>query len=87
MPEVLNSAGCRGSEFSFTAHLLPIERGILATHYLRLKQQATLDEVLELYRAAYQHTRFIRLYPQGSQPRIAARQWHQLLRHSLLARQ
>ena len=70
VPEVLNSLALQEREFSVTAHLLPIERGILATHYLRLKRQSTIEEVLELYRTAYQHTRFIRLYPQGSQPQL-----------------
>ena len=70
VPEMLNCLGLEESEFSFTAQLLPIERGILASHYLRLKRQATLEEVLDLYRAAYQDDRFIRLYPPGSFPQL-----------------
>ena len=70
VPEVLNNVGLKEEEFSFTAHLLPIERGIMATHYIRLKRRATIDEVLELYRAAYRDARFIRLYPAGSHPEL-----------------
>jgi N-acetyl-gamma-glutamyl-phosphate reductase len=71
VPEVTNSLGLEESEFAFTAHLLPIQRGILATHYVRLKKPATLEQVYEIYREAYQKARFIRLYPSGVQPQLA----------------
>ncbi len=67
VPEVLNSLGLREEEFDFTAHLLPIQRGILATQYLRLRRAARLEEVLDLYGRVYQDSPFIRL-PQGVQP-------------------
>lgn len=70
VPEVLNNLGLEESEFSFTAHLLPIERGILAANYMRLKRKTALDEVLEIYRKAYADERFIRLYPAGSTPEL-----------------
>jgi N-acetyl-gamma-glutamyl-phosphate reductase len=70
VPEVLNHLGMKESEFSFTAHLLPIERGILSAHYLRLKRETKHEELMELYRAAYRDSRFIRLYPKGSQPEL-----------------
>lgn len=72
VPEVLNNVGLNESEFSFTAHLLPIQRGILATHYLRLNEPATLEQIFEIYRNAYRQARFIRLYPPGSQPELSA---------------
>ena len=70
VPEVLNEAGMDESEFSFTAHLLPIERGIMATHYLRLKRAVTIEEVQAVYRTAYGDSHFIRLYPPGSHPEL-----------------
>ena len=72
VPEVLLNAGVDESDFAFTAHLLPTQRGILATHYLRLKQPMSLDAVYDVYRAAYAQARFIRLYPAGSTPQLAA---------------
>lgn len=72
VPEMTNNLGLQENEFAFTAHLLPIQRGILATHYVRLKEPAALEQVFELYREAYQKARFIRLYPSGSQPQLAA---------------
>ena len=70
VPEVLNNVGLEESEFSFTAHLLPIERGILAANYMRLKRKTSLEEVLEIYRKAYAEERFIRLYPAGGSPEL-----------------
>jgi N-acetyl-gamma-glutamyl-phosphate reductase len=71
VPEVLRNAGLTEDEFSFTAHLLPTQRGILATNYLRLKKPMQLEAVYEVYRSAYAGTRFIRLYPAGSIPQLA----------------
>lgn len=70
VPEVLHSLHLEEGEFSFTAHLLPIPRGILATHYLRLRRTASWEEVMAWYRSAYQAAPFIRLYPQGSHPQL-----------------
>jgi N-acetyl-gamma-glutamyl-phosphate reductase len=71
VPEVLRSAGLKESEFSFAAHLLPTQRGILATNYLRLKEPMQLEAVFEIYRSSYAGSRFIRLYPAGSTPQLA----------------
>lgn len=70
--EVLHCLKLEESEFAFTAHLLPIQRGILATHYLRLRRPATREQVDEVYRTAYRQARFIRLYPANSQPQLSA---------------
>ncbi len=70
VPEMLNSLRLEEGEFSFTAHLLPIPRGILATHYLRLRRAVSWEEVQALYRSSYQAAPFIRLYPQGSHPQL-----------------
>ena len=76
VPEVLNSLGLGEEEFDFTAQLLPIQRGILATHYLRLRRPAGLEEVLELYEKTYQDSPFMRLPqrhgPDGIVPQVSA---------------
>jgi len=72
VPEVLNSLGLTEGEFAFTAHLLPIQRGILATHYLRLRSAAGFEEVFGRYRSAYRDSPFMRLYPAGSSPQVSA---------------
>src|SRR5882757_8237882 len=41
MGELVEQLGLTSSQIQFTPHLLPIQRGILSTIYLRLKQQTT----------------------------------------------
>ena len=76
VPEVLNSLGLEETEFDFTAQLLPIQRGILETHYLRLRHATRLAELLELYGRVYRDSPFIRLpqrtHPEGSTPQLSA---------------
>lgn len=45
----------------FTAHLLPLFRGILATCYVDLKEKSTLAEIKKLYTAKYQQEPFVRI--------------------------
>jgi N-acetyl-gamma-glutamyl-phosphate reductase len=46
---------------SFTPHLIPMTRGILATVYAPLKKQLTEAEAMALYQATYQNEPFIRV--------------------------
>jgi N-acetyl-gamma-glutamyl-phosphate reductase len=72
VPEVLMVSGVEEAEFSFTAHLLPIERGILETIYVRTRNIKTGGQLLDIYRRQYQSEKFVRLYPLGSLPDVAA---------------
>jgi N-acetyl-gamma-glutamyl-phosphate reductase len=72
VPEVLMVSGLTEPEFSFTAHLLPIDRGILETIYVRTRNIKTGEQLLDIYRRQYQSERFVRLYPLGSLPDVAA---------------
>ncbi len=68
VPEVLQNSGLEETGFSFTAHLLPIHRGILETVYFRPKQPLPAGELLKIYRASYEKEPFIRLYEPGIMP-------------------
>jgi len=68
VPEVLMNSGLEENEFSFTAHLLPIHRGILETIYFRAAQGVTAERMLETYQAAYGSEPFVKLYPPGAVP-------------------
>src|SRR6202034_2508099 len=72
VPEVLMVSGLAEPEFSFTAHLLPIHRGILETIYVRTRNIKTAGELLDIYRRQYQSEKFVRLYPLGSLPDVGA---------------
>ena len=55
----------------FTPHLLPVNRGILTTSYVRLRQMVSLTEIEDLYREFYEGASFVRLHPSGSWPELA----------------
>lgn len=70
--EVLQVSGVDESEFSFTAQLLPIDRGILETIYVRTRGIQSADELLDVYLRHYQSEKFVRLYKPGNLPDLAA---------------
>ncbi len=53
---------------TFTPHLVPMSRGILATLYGRLRQPLTEVEILNFYQNFYDDQPFIRLQPEGVLP-------------------
>ena len=54
----------------FTPHLLPINRGILSTCYLTLKESKEEGEVLEAYQKFYQKAPFVRIFEPPNLPEI-----------------
>ncbi|WP_026693257.1 N-acetyl-gamma-glutamyl-phosphate reductase [Peribacillus kribbensis] len=53
---------------SFSAHLVPMTRGIMATMYIKTNQETTSHEIWELFRHTYEKHPFVRIHPQGSFP-------------------
>src|SRR5579863_4484154 len=72
VPEVLRTSGLQESELSFTAQLLPIDRGILETIYFRAKDVASAADLLAVYQKRYADEPFVRLYPAGQAPDLRA---------------
>jgi N-acetyl-gamma-glutamyl-phosphate reductase len=70
VPEVLLTSGLAESEFSFTAHLLPLDRGILETIYFRTR--ASAQDLVSMYRTRYAGEPFLRIYDAGHVPDIHA---------------
>lgn len=52
--------GCR-AEVVFTPHLVPMERGILSTIYMKPTEEISTDRAIETLRAAYAHEPFVRV--------------------------
>lgn len=50
-----------GSTVTFVPHLVPLDRGILETIYVRLVPGTTAEQVADAYRKAYQNEPFVRL--------------------------
>jgi N-acetyl-gamma-glutamyl-phosphate reductase len=72
VPEVLQVSGLEEREFSFTAQLLPIDRGILETIYFRAPELSGAEDLIEIYQKAYANEPFIRLYQAGKVPDLRA---------------
>ena len=68
VPEVLEISGLAEREFSFTAQLLPLKRGILETIYFRAVGVESAASLIEIYEQRYAGEPFIRLYNPGHMP-------------------
>ena len=70
-PEIEEQLGYAAGEpimVNFTPHLVPMNRGILATAYASLMPGVTQEQVQEAYEKHYGKEYFIRLLPQGTYP-------------------
>ncbi len=72
VPEVLMNSGLEESEFSFTAHLIPVHRGILETIYFRAAKSVSASDVVAAYEKAYAGEPFVRIYDAGKMPDLHA---------------
>jgi N-acetyl-gamma-glutamyl-phosphate reductase len=68
VPEVLQHSQIGEREFTFTAQLIPIPRGILETIYVRLQRVEQAIDLLSIYEDRYANDRFVRLYAPGKVP-------------------
>ena len=55
-------------EVTFVPHLIPMDRGILTTLYVRLNRKMKVEEVLNLLKESYREEPFVRIYPKGRLP-------------------
>jgi N-acetyl-gamma-glutamyl-phosphate reductase len=70
-PEIeqgLSAAAGRKLVVNFTPHLMPMNRGILSTIYVRLAPGATLGDLRAVLEGAYRDEPFVRVLPDGSLP-------------------
>ena len=72
VPEVLNHSRLDRSQFSFTAQLIPIHRGILETIHFRAAGPTTAEAIVDAYQQRYAGEPFVRLYAPGQVPDVAA---------------
>ena len=69
-PEITGHLGLESGDVIFTTHLLPIERGILATLYVWLDGPREAAEIEALYRAFYAERPLVRIWPSGALPEV-----------------
>lgn len=65
MEQTLSKAADAPVKLTFVPHLLPVNRGILATCYARLKPGVTMESLSRVYHERYDGEYFIRLLPEG----------------------
>ncbi|TQS75771.1 N-acetyl-gamma-glutamyl-phosphate reductase [Ornithinibacillus gellani] len=53
---------------TFTTHLAPMTRGIMATMYMEAKEDISIDDIITLYKENYEHNHFVRIRDKGSFP-------------------
>jgi N-acetyl-gamma-glutamyl-phosphate reductase len=68
--ELLEQLHLDADQIQFTAHLLPIPRGILSTIYLRLKQTADTAAISALLQNFYRDSPMVRLHSSPHLPQI-----------------
>ena len=52
-------------EIAFVPHLLPVDRGILVSSYVRLKERLSREHLLEIYNQVYHEAAFIKVLEKG----------------------
>lgn len=71
IPEIeqaLTRVAGRPVTVTFTTHLVPMTRGIMATMYASVTGSRTQQDFIDLYRSYYEGRRFVRIRPEGVLP-------------------
>jgi len=70
VPEILRTSGLEEAELSFTAQLIPVDRGILETIYFRARNITSAADIFDIYRSRYAGEPMVRLYKPDNMPDI-----------------
>jgi N-acetyl-gamma-glutamyl-phosphate reductase len=68
--QILSQVSGKKTTVTFTAHLLPLKRGILSTIYLKKKKNVTPEKLEKSFRKAYGKEPFVRMKPSGQMPSL-----------------
>jgi N-acetyl-gamma-glutamyl-phosphate reductase len=68
--ELLEQLHLATEDITFTPHLLPIPRGILATIYLRFREQHSAEDIEACLRSFYAESPMVRVHATGNLPQI-----------------
>ncbi|HKE04133.1 MAG TPA: N-acetyl-gamma-glutamyl-phosphate reductase [Blastocatellia bacterium] len=71
-PEIAQGLGVKNESRAliFTPHLLPINRGILSTIYVKLKDRVTRRDIMNAWRSAFNDAPFVRVFDESQMPEI-----------------
>jgi len=68
--KILSEVAGSAIDIVFTPHLIPMNRGILSTIYLKLKKSFDTKAVVGIYDDFYKGKPFVRVYREGKFPQI-----------------
>jgi|YNPNPStandDraft_1061719.scaffolds.fasta_scaffold17988_6 N-acetyl-gamma-glutamyl-phosphate reductase len=71
MEQELNASGTGPYELTFSPHLLPVNRGILSTMYVWLREDWSAQRVRECYEGFYANEPFVEVLPLGQLASLA----------------
>ena len=64
--QTLSKVGGKKVKITFVPHLLPVNRGIVSTMYIKLKDGITKEQVREVYESKYENEQFVRVLKDGA---------------------
>ncbi|MDO8525002.1 MAG: N-acetyl-gamma-glutamyl-phosphate reductase [Candidatus Omnitrophota bacterium] len=67
---ILSAAAGKEIDVIFTPHLVPMNRGILSTIYLKLNKKLDTKAVLDIYKNFYRGKPFVRISDEGHLPQV-----------------
>ena len=68
--KILSEVAGKEIDVVFTPHLIPMNRGILSTIYLKLNKKLDTKAVLEIYKNFYKGKPFVRISDEGKLPQV-----------------
>ncbi|MDP3790821.1 MAG: N-acetyl-gamma-glutamyl-phosphate reductase [Candidatus Omnitrophota bacterium] len=68
--KILSEIGGKKMEVVFTPHLIPMNRGILSTIYMKLTKKLDTESAIDIYKKFYSGKPFVRVYDEGKLPQI-----------------
>lgn len=72
IPETLQALNLKEESFTFTPHLLPLNRGLLSTIYARLRRVCEREDVARIFLDSYAQAPLVRVCEEGKLPEIQA---------------
>jgi len=68
--KILSDIAAADVDVVFTPHLIPMNRGILSTIYMKLNRKIDTAEAVKLYKDFYKGKPFVRVYDEGKFPQV-----------------
>ena len=68
--QILSQVAGKTVDIVFTPHLIPMNRGILSTIYMRLAKELDTKATIDMYKSFYKGKPFVRISDEGKLPQV-----------------